>query len=113
MTTEEVGLEEMWNLCSMDFENDKDAYKLQKGQHEGPPDITPWENFIARQNKNKRLSYHSPLEWYNAKLDFEKDRQVLALLFYFKDVVLWQAMDYIVKKLYKKVSKQDIEWQAT
>lgn len=40
MTTEEVGIEEMWDLCPMDFENDKDASELQKGEQEGPPNIT-------------------------------------------------------------------------
>lgn len=41
LTTEEVGLEEMWELCPMDLENDKDVSELQKGEDEGPPDITP------------------------------------------------------------------------
>ena len=41
MTTEEVGLQEMWELCPMDFEDDKDASGLQKGEEEGPPNITP------------------------------------------------------------------------
>ena len=38
--TEEVGVEEMWDICPMDYE-DADPSELQKGEDEGPPNITP------------------------------------------------------------------------
>ena len=38
--TEEVGVEEMWDICPMDYDNE-DSSELQKGEDEGPPNITP------------------------------------------------------------------------
>ena len=40
ITTEEVGLEEMWDAYPIDFEEDKDDTELQKGEDEGPPQLS-------------------------------------------------------------------------
>ena len=40
ITTEEVRLEEMWDAYPMDFEVDKDDTELQKGEDEGPPQLS-------------------------------------------------------------------------
>ena len=40
ITTEEVGLEEVWDAYPMDFKVDKDDTELQKGEDEGPPQLS-------------------------------------------------------------------------